>query len=80
MKPIKTTILSYMHKSGKNEDKEISVPALDRYLVYVKHEDDYVGGKLLAVLQEMMDEGIITKGQGSNVLLTSQGLALSTSI
>ena len=73
MDTIKTTILAYMRKSGKDASKEISVPALDRYLVYVKQEDTYVGGKLLAVLQEMMEEGLIKKGQGSNILLTEQG-------
>lgn len=77
MNTIKATILAYIHKSGKDDFKEISVPALDRYLTYVKHEDEYVGGKLLAVLQEMIDEGSIVKGQGSNILLTEQGMALS---
>lgn len=74
MEPIKTTILAYMHKSGKDEHKEISLPALDRYLVYVKHEDVYVGGKLLAVVQELIDEGLVAKGTGSNILLTAQGM------
>ena len=72
MEPIKEAILAYIYKSGKDTCKEISVPALDRYLVYVKQEDTYIGGRLLAVLQEMIDENIIQKGPGSTVLLPEQ--------
>jgi hypothetical protein len=75
METIKATILAYMHKSGKRDEKEISVPALDRYLVYVKQGEEYVGGKLLAALQAMLDEGLITKVQVSNILLTPHGQA-----
>lgn len=71
MNTIKETILAYMQKSGKDASKEISVPALDRYLVYVKQEDKYVGGMLLAVLQEMIEDGVIKRGEGSNIMLSS---------
>ncbi|RZK16153.1 MAG: hypothetical protein EOO56_20615 [Hymenobacter sp.] len=70
MEPIKATILAYMRKSSH---KEISVPALDRYLVYVKQEDTYIGGNLLAVLQDMIAENLILRGPGSTILLPEQG-------
>ncbi|WP_046243636.1 hypothetical protein [Hymenobacter terrenus] len=70
--PIKATILAYMRQSGRAASKEISVPDLDRYLVYVKQEETYIGGNLLAVLQEMIEEGLIKKGPGSNIVLAEQ--------
>jgi hypothetical protein len=50
MDPIKTTVLSYLRKRA-TEGQEASVPALDRYLVYVKKEELYIGGTLLAVIK-----------------------------
>jgi hypothetical protein len=54
----------------------VLVPNLDRYLVYVKQENTYIGGYLLALLEEMMQEGIIAHEQGSTISLTEQGKAL----
>lgn len=73
MESIKTIILSYLRKR-QAEGQEASVPALDRYLVYVKKEEVYIGGTLLTVISEMLEDGLITKGAGSIISLTEKGL------
>lgn len=72
METIKTTVLAYLRKRA-DEGQQLSVPALDRYLVYVKKEEVYIGGKLLAIIQELIDDGLITKGAGSTIELTKTG-------
>jgi hypothetical protein len=72
MEPIKNTVLTYLRKRA-NEGQQLSVPALDRYLVYVKKEEVYVGGKLLAIIQELIEDGLIAKGTGSTIVLTEKG-------
>ena len=73
MEGIKAVILSYLRKR-QTEGQEASVPALDRYLVYVKKEELYIGGTLLGVIKEMLEEGLITKGVGSTISLTEKGI------
>lgn len=72
MKAIKNKILAYMSKAGKGKEQEVSVPALDRYLVYVEKEETYVGGELLQVIQQMIEEGTVIKAGGSVIRLTSE--------
>ncbi|RZK31956.1 MAG: hypothetical protein EOO63_02785 [Hymenobacter sp.] len=73
MEDIKATVLAYLRKGEK---QEASVSALDRYLVYVKKEEVFVGGNLLAVIQEMINDGVISKGTGSVIKLTEKGKKL----
>ena len=72
MENIKTIVLSYLRKRT-NEGQATSVPALDRYLVYVKKEELYIGGELIAVIKEMIEEGLIINGIGSTIELTEKG-------
>lgn len=74
MEPIKAEILAYLKRAaGKSEHGDVSLVALDRYLVYVKQEETFVGKNLGRIIDELVNEELLRTSHGSYVALTERG-------
>lgn len=73
MKPIKQRVLTLLNQYGQGPDKMLLLPMLDRRLVMVEREKEYIGGRLVMLIREMIDEGLVLQGQGLHIGLTAQG-------
>lgn len=73
MEPIKHRVLAILQQYGQGPDKTLLYPMLDRHLIMVEKEKEYIGGRLINIIGEMIAEGFISEAAGMRIGLTNQG-------
>lgn len=66
-------VLTIINKMGQNEAKSVLVPMLDRHLIVVEKERELIGARLIAVIRELIADGLLAQGEGLRVNLTQAG-------
>lgn len=66
-------VLSVVHKMGQGPTPTVVLPMLDRHLVVIEKERDIIGGKLIAVVRELLADGLLAQGDGMRLRLTDAG-------
>lgn len=78
MEAMQNKILALINQMGQGETKTVLVPMLDRHLVVVEKEREVIGSKLIAVIRELIADGLLAQGEGLRVSLTEAGKRLAT--
>ena len=73
MEAIQSKVLALINKMGQGETKTVLLPMLDRHLVVVEKEREFIGGKLIAVIRQLIADGLLAEGEGLRISLTESG-------
>jgi hypothetical protein len=76
MNTIKRKVLAVVAQRGQGSENMLLLPMLDRHMVVVEKEKEFIGGKLIVVVRELLAEGFLIQGEGMRIGLTSQGKQL----
>lgn len=69
-------VLAIVAQRGQGPENMLLLPMLDRHMVVVEKEKEFIGGKLIVLVRELLAAGLLIQGEGMRIGLTAKGKQL----